>query len=96
MDQNGLCVEHDMPRYFFDLETSKGTLADRDGDNFANDDLARDCAWAVLVEHLRSMAKPQHESQMAVRVRDDIGPRFRATISVRIDGAGRPLSSVVR
>jgi len=74
-----------MPRYFFDVETANSRLIDRDGDSLAGDDLARDYAWAVLVEQIKSTTKPPDENQVTVSVRDEIGPRFRAAISVTME-----------
>ena len=80
-----MALEVTMPRYFFDVETANSRLIDRDGDSLAGDDLARDYAWAVLVEQIRSTTKPPDENQVTVSVRDEIGPRFRAAISVTME-----------
>ena len=77
-----------MARYFFDLHTSGAIHVDDTGDILPGDDAARDCAWDVIVEHLRS-ARVRESENISVTVRDAGGPVFNARMSLVLEGGGR-------
>ena len=73
-------------RYFFDLYTSHAIHVDEAGDILPNEDAARDCAWDVIIEHLRS-EKGRSGEQISVVVRDAMGPRFNARMTIALEAA---------
>ena len=75
-----------MRRYFFDLHTSRAIHVDEAGDVLPSEDAARDCAWDVIIEHLRS-ARGSAGEQISVAVRDAIGPRFNARMTIALEAA---------
>lgn len=75
-----------MRRYFFDLHTSRAIHVDEHGDILPSEDVARDCAWDVMIEHLRS-ASGRAGEQISVVVRDAIGPRFNVRMTIALEAA---------
>jgi hypothetical protein len=53
----------------------------------ADEAAARDCAWDVLVEHLRGLPERHAGQAISVEVRDEMGPRFRACLTMALEGS---------
>jgi hypothetical protein len=72
-----------MPRYYFDLTNGHDQYIDDEGEELRDDREARVCARAVLTDNLGRSS--DDDSDMRVTVRDQSGPRFSATLSIRVD-----------
>lgn len=74
-----------MPRYYFDLTQGSSAFVDDEGEELDGDRQARECAGSVLIENLGKRLSDAG-TEMAVTVRDVDGPRFVATLYVRVSG----------
>jgi hypothetical protein len=72
-----------MPRFYFDLLDGEKTHVDAHGDDLHSDNEARNCARAMLADQINKSGDA--DADMRVTVRDASGPRFQATLSVKVD-----------
>jgi hypothetical protein len=69
----------------FDVVENGRVTKDDGGDTLANDAEARTYVRECLAEQARSFLRSQQEGKVAITIRDNTGPRFRATLSLSFE-----------
>lgn len=72
-----------MPRYYFDLTHGNKQFTDDEGEELQSERQTRQYARAVLTDVFRPHS--DHDTEIAVTVRDANGSRFQAKLSLRLE-----------